>query len=266
MWDISFSTFSCYTPLTIEGKLDRLLWDTYFAATFPSVKTSRKGKVDASSSSGQGMKKSRKTTAQLLSAPLLSTFRFTPSTSLAMALQLHKASLTTSLPHARQQAAHRTVPSLIAARAHQNSKSASNTRLQNIMSHPTHQRAWQAASWGLKEVKLGDVTIANPRIDKPGPGTSDETLSATPSATGFVLAGSIHLFGTDKVAQLKSWHGPPPPHVIIGQDLPVYQHAEIDNIRASDFLPLLANTPFDEFEFKNIIFTYQNYDLCAIVP
>ena len=142
-----------------------------------------------------------------------------------------------------------------------------SARFKNIMNHPLHQRAWQAASQRKKEMQLGDLVISNPQVGKPPDATHDDTpdeLSATPPSSGFVLTGSFSLFGTGIIAQLKSWHGPPPPHVVVGKDLPIYQHAELDSILASDFLPLFAGTPMDDFVFKNVTFTFQNYDLCVI--
>jgi hypothetical protein len=177
-------------------------------------------------------------------------------------------STTTSLlPRSRGAAPALDSLSGIAARAMQASKLASNARLKNTMKHPHHHRAWQAASKGKKEVRLGDLLISNPQVAKPLDAlharTSDES-SATPPASGFVMTGSFSLFGTSKTAQLKSWHGPPPTHVVIGKELPIYQHAEVDCVLASDFLPLLAGTPMDTFEFENVTFTFQNYNLYVI--
>ena len=176
-----------------------------------------------------------------------------------------KTSTTTDLLRARRVAVD---TSDIAAPATLPSNFARNARLKDIMKHPFHQRAWQAASKGKKEVELGDLMISNPQVDKPPDATHDDTpdeSSATPPASGFVLTGSINLFGTGIIVQLKSWHGPPPPHVVIGKDLPVYQHAELDSILASDFIPLFAGTSMDDFEFDNVTFTFQNYDLCVIL-
>ncbi|KAG9119488.1 hypothetical protein FRC07_005468 [Ceratobasidium sp. 392] len=88
-----------------------------------------------------------------------------------------------------------------------------------------------------------------------------------PPSTGFMLEGTISLFGLDthKIA-LQSWHGPPPPDVDIGTDFPVYQRVQIDKLRPVDILPLLEGSPLSELEFQSVTITYQNYQFVKTIP
>lgn len=143
--------------------------------------------------------------------------------------------------------------------------------------NPIHQKAWTAASKQADQLQLGKTKVTSPRIEvspmansvqgSPRPNDAAQIQSITPPATGFVLGGTIDLFGlTSHPAKLTSWHGPPPPGVVVNSETPVYQHVEIDSIFASDFIPLLGGTPFKQFEFQKVTFTYQNYALYVHLP
>ncbi|KAG8734262.1 hypothetical protein FRC10_011809 [Ceratobasidium sp. 414] len=80
------------------------------------------------------------------------------------------------------------------------------------------------------------------------------------------MEGTVKLFGLDREVQLQSWHGPIPTSIQLGSEAPVYQRVQIDSIRPSQFIQLLENTPFSDFEFKQVTLTYQNYPFVKILP
>ncbi len=88
------------------------------------------------------------------------------------------------------------------------------------------------------------------------------SLPTTPPPEGFILSGNLDLFGlNDFEVSVWSWHGPPPAGVVVGSEVPVYQQVEVGTIRPAMFIPLLNGTPLGDFELRNVLITYQNYDL-----
>ena len=96
-----------------------------------------------------------------------------------------------------------------------------------------------------------------PRADVPG-GTEPH-----PPLEGFVLQGETDLFGVSSLtARFTSWQGPPPPTVSVPKDVvPAYHQAEIDSLRVTSFLPLLASTPWADFELNKVLIIFQNAQL-----
>lgn len=78
-----------------------------------------------------------------------------------------------------------------------------------------------------------------------------------------MLQGDIDLFGIPSLtARFTSWQGPPPPTVVVPKDVvPAYQQAEIDSLRVTSFLPLLADTPWKDFQLDQVLVIFQNSQL-----
>ncbi len=53
----------------------------------------------------------------------------------------------------------------------------------------------------------------------------------------------------------------PPVGVVVDSDVPVYQQVKVGTIRPASFIPLLEGTPLGDFELRNVLITYQNYNL-----
>lgn len=138
-----------------------------------------------------------------------------------------------------------------------------NTKTANYAQEPIHQVAWNAISKGLPFVKLGDTRISNPRLELPRDIEPISSHSRTPPPTGFVLGGTIYLFGLEKYpVHLRSWHGPSRflARFLTGGN-PIYQVCTIKTIPASEIIPLLADTPVKDLLLREVSITYQNYSL-----
>ena len=86
---------------------------------------------------------------------------------------------------------------------------------------------------------------------------ADPTDQAPP---GFVLSGSIALFGRDDLqVDFYSHHGPAPQgETLQPGDTLIYQRAELEHeLHISELLPAFKNTTFDSIGLKNLTFTYQ---------
>ncbi len=139
-----------------------------------------------------------------------------------------------------------------------------SSTLQALNLNPRHVLAWNAITKGQEHVHLGDLKLRNPtqvREDMSLP--PPNSLPATPPPEGFILSGNLDLFGLkDYDVSVWSWHGPTPASVVIGSDVPVYQQVKVDTIlRPASFIPLLEGTPLGDFELRNVLITYQNYNL-----
>ncbi|KAI5988743.1 hypothetical protein EDD15DRAFT_2462463 [Pisolithus albus] len=116
--------------------------------------------------------------------------------------------------------------------------------------------------WAQTSRKTG-IKISNP-VCLPA---ADIQLAEVPGGTephppldGFVLQGETDLFGVSSLtARFTSWQGPPPPTVSVPKDvIPAYHQAEINSLRVTSFLPLLANTPWADFELNQVLVIFQN--------
>ncbi|KAI0643226.1 hypothetical protein C8Q79DRAFT_915601 [Trametes meyenii] len=127
-----------------------------------------------------------------------------------------------------------------------------------FVTHPRTHTAWRSIIQNASHVTLGDVRLENPRLAQNGNDIGEPTDA--PPSTGFMLEGNIKLFGIEKYdVALQSWHGPPPPGIDVGSDIPVYQRVQLQDACLCDLVPLLEGTPFADIEFTNITITYQNY-------
>ncbi|KAL0955635.1 hypothetical protein HGRIS_001868 [Hohenbuehelia grisea] len=280
VWDTRFFTLSLYTPLAIEGLLDSLLWEKYFSIHFPGGKPSRKHRANNPARNITRDKlpegflepetvvlESQAFAVSVEPPTLMPISPFDTVSSVAMDVTSQgdlPAEPPKDSPPSNDSAA--SAPHFIANEAYQNERSASSVKASKIATHPLHVRAWRAATQHKDQVDLGGVLVSKPSVDGSSSLPSESPDGPTPPPGGFVLTGTIKLFGLDKDAVLKSWHGPPPPHVVLGKDLPIYQEAVVNSIFASDFIPFLRYTRFTVLEFKQVTVTRQNYDFDPTKP
>ncbi|KAF8663989.1 hypothetical protein AX16_000840 [Volvariella volvacea WC 439] len=195
-YNTRFHTFNCYTPLSIEGQLDRRAWKAFFKTKYGHLMTSgKKPRTDARLAVSKNSASS-------------------PSTTLS------------STPH--------------------------------YSTIPFHRDAW-----------LSQRHDGTARVPSDGAGKTPESGDPTtaPPDGGFTLVGDITLFGVKELtATLKSWHGPPPPDIEIGNDLPICQQAEIDSLPVLAFLPWVAGTPLEKAHLSAVTLTYQNYAFEPLKP
>ncbi|KAG8699852.1 hypothetical protein FRC09_006332 [Ceratobasidium sp. 395] len=133
-----------------------------------------------------------------------------------------------------------------------------------VTPHPQVQAAWQAVRKNADSVKLGDVQINHPRLVTNG-GDPGE-LPLAPPATGFLVEGTLKLFDLDRNVQLQSWHGPTPPGVQLGSEPPIYQRVQLESLDPLEIISRLGGTAFPQFEFQNVVITYQNYQFVKTLP
>ncbi|ESK84263.1 chromosome segregation atpases-like protein, partial [Moniliophthora roreri MCA 2997] len=229
-FETQFHTFNCYTPLTIEGQLDRRGWKTYFDKKYGAL-----------------IAKKRK-----------------PDSDPKALLSLHARTIIKPTPD-------------VATSAPVNSPS---TTTPDYFKIPLHRDAWLAAHNQDTVFQMGNTEVRNPKLMQPpsrprrSPAEgqpSDEEPEAPPSDAppegGFVLEGEIDLFGISELkATLKSWHGPPPEEIEVGEEVPICEQAEIDDVSIFAFLPWVAGTPLEKAHLSNVTFTYQNYDFVPMKP
>lgn len=124
--------------------------------------------------------------------------------------------------------------------------------------HPRTHKAWQSVVKNSAHVTLGDVRLEKPHLVANGDGGGEPTTA--PPAEGFMLEGTIKLFGLESHSvPLQSWHGFVPPDVDTSAvDAPIYQRVQLGSIHPAVLVPALANTPLATFEFQNVTITHQN--------
>jgi hypothetical protein len=143
---------------------------------------------------------------------------------------------------------------------------------------PASSAAWYAAATKQAYVVIHNATIQNPSIATSLPSHLQhlhssisnnlplDLTASTPPAEGFILTGSIHLFGIDNLeADFYSYHGPLPPHTTLPPQTPspenkelIYQIATLKgDLSVSKLLPEFSNTPFDSISLRNLTLTYQ---------
>ncbi|KAG8711415.1 hypothetical protein FRC08_015924, partial [Ceratobasidium sp. 394] len=262
VWSTRFHTFSRYSPLLVEGTVDVALRDEYLK-THPGTSTSSPEKISKAGPSTESTE-STTTYAPLIAAspalahrgpserspaPVDLRARVDYTSAYAMAATIFPGLAPTAGPNTELFFSRRPVDI---------------PRPATVAPHPRTHTAWQAIRKKAGTLKLGDVQLRNPRLVPDG-GPPNE-LPLAPPATGFLIEGTIKLFGLDREVQLQSWHGPIPPNIQLGSEPPVYQRVQIDSIRPSEFIPLLENTPFANFEFQKVTLTYQNYPFVKTLP
>ncbi|KAF8305444.1 hypothetical protein DL93DRAFT_2160293 [Clavulina sp. PMI_390] len=158
-----------------------------------------------------------------------------------------------------------------------------------------HQSAWVAAKDGHDETVVHGVTISSPSISLSTPrlfggqaqsltNLAGEVVKGTlgsnvivpqkshrPPPEGFILSGTINLFGLESLqTDFFSYSGPIPPRVQQLYDAhdpkllktPICQMATLtEDLRLSSIFPDFKGTPFDVLAFKNVTFSYQNMPL-----
>ncbi|KAG8775918.1 hypothetical protein FRC12_001190 [Ceratobasidium sp. 428] len=267
-WATSFHTFSRYSPLMLEGKLDTRVVSEYLRTNYPSsgpttAKRSKTGlpatlAVPSTSSTPMLATSSSLGTTAPARVPRSVTMDATPF-----------ADSNSSLGQPAQSNGLITITSNMSSgpgfASCQSTGLFNDQNLDATPIHPTTHTAWRSIRKNAKHVTIGDVRIEKPHLANDGNDLEDTTPA--PPVTGFMLEGTISLFGlhSHRVA-LQSWHGPPPPDVEVGVDVPIYQRVQLGSIHPSEFIPLLESTPFSEFEFKNVTITYQNYQFVKTHP
>lgn len=241
-----FRTFSRYSPLIFEGKLDSKLLgeyiNTHVSSTGPS---SKRTKIDTTPTSTASV--STKVDAaptevdsaptEVDAAPVLAS----PPVMISPNTQTH-----TLIRPARSPASPSAAESIQSIRV-----------APTVDTHPRTHTAWQSIIKNAADVTLGDVRLEKPHL---ADGNDVGEPTAAPPATGFMLEGTIKLFGLESHSvSLQSWHGSTPPDVDSSAvDVPVYQRVQLGSIRPAELVPALANTPLATFDFRNVTITYQN--------
>ncbi|KAG8718276.1 hypothetical protein FRC09_012899 [Ceratobasidium sp. 395] len=256
-WTTRFSTFSRYSPLILEGRLDSRLLSEY---TENCLKKNAK-RLKPSSSSKTVREKSRTLgILESLRLPLSTHEDQLPVPTKSLALQISA----TPPGGARPRFGKRfdTTPAVAFPKP---SLPRTLKAFNSISTHPSTHAAWQSIFKQSGHISLGGVRVENPRLADDGNDIGDPTK--VPPSTGFMLEGTIRLFGLDShKVPLQSWHGPPPPDVEVGSELPVFQRVQLGDIRPIEFIPLLKDTPLSNLEFQNTIITYQNYRFNKTIP
>ncbi|KAG8701045.1 hypothetical protein FRC08_004307, partial [Ceratobasidium sp. 394] len=243
LWATQFHTFSRYSPLMLEGKMDTKLLTDYI-------------KTHLSSPDPNPAKRPKIT----LPSAVASTTSSTPGPDTP-------PDLTADTARVRIARSVDIFAESDQAELSLDDQPSSTARLEGLPSdqdpgtvpvHPSAHAAWKSIYDKAGHVHLGDVRIEQPHLADDGNDIGDPTIS--PPITGFMLEGKIKLFGLDShEVALQSWHGPPPPDVEIGADVPIYQRVQLQSVRPAEFVPLLKGVFFSEFEFQNVTITYQNY-------
>ncbi|KAG8735240.1 hypothetical protein FRC10_010828 [Ceratobasidium sp. 414] len=267
LWATRFHTFSRYSPLMLEGKMDTRILSEYLRTHFPS-------------SGPRGAKRPRTgvspsvATLTISSSPSLDASTDlaagAPSVRLARAVQLNvepDLAEPSSEDHPSSTGdAPVSAPTLLAevisGAPVEDSPSDQDPSIVPV--HPSTHAAWKSIYEKAGHVHLGDVRVEQPHLADDGNDIGDPSISPPP--TGFMLEGKIKLFGLDSLeVALQSWHGPPPPDVEIGADVPIYQRVQVQSVRPAEFVSLLKGF-FSELEFENVAITYQNYQFVKTIP
>ncbi|KAG9085709.1 hypothetical protein FRC06_003488 [Ceratobasidium sp. 370] len=263
LWATRFHTFSRYSPLMLEGKMDTRILSEYLKTHFPSgAKRPRVGTAATSTSSNTP---SLDTPSDL--AADITRVRLSRSVALYAWPNQIELPVEDRLPSTGNVTPAPT-PSLLTeplSGAPLVEGTLSDQDPSAVIVHPSTHAAWKSIYEKAGHVHLGDVRVGQPHIADDGNDIGDPGIS--PPATGFMLEGTIKLFGLDShEVTLQSWHGPPPPDVEIGADVPVYQRVQLQSIRPAELVPLLKGAFFSEFEFESVTITYQNYQLWVFGP
>ncbi|QRV90278.1 hypothetical protein RhiJN_18296 [Ceratobasidium sp. AG-Ba] len=255
-WTKRFQPFSRYSPLILEGKMDTRVLSAYLTAHgLKGGKISRKR-----SKPGPASTSIASTTSY---APLLFT-----SPELAMAMPpVH-------LSHSAMFFAAPGEAPLVASSFHSLEPPPATSRRPisvrdhapgTVVVHPRTHTAWRSIHKQSQHVTLGDVRVEQPHLADDGHDIDESTM--LPPSTGFMLEGTIKLFGLDThKIELQSWHGPPPPDIDVGTDVPIYQRVQISNLRPADIIPLVEGSSLSVLEFQNVTVTYQNYQFVKTLP
>ncbi|KAG9094206.1 hypothetical protein FRC06_011055 [Ceratobasidium sp. 370] len=265
IWSTRFKTFSRYTPLVFEGKLDIRIFSEFIKEhfEFPKLTTGAKAIPTGDAASAPAPL----TSLNLHMATSPAGASYSPGSPLASNLLLYSAALDAApmnLPSFRTPEGG--VPSLIDDHGPGTKHYLVNQSPEAAVVSPRTHTAWQSIVRKKDHADIGGVHVENPRLARDGNDVDPSTL--VPPATGFMLEGTIKLFGLDSYkVNLWSWHGPPPADVQVGADPPVYQHVQVRGVGLAELIPLLAGTPLSQVEVPSVSITYQNYlfvKTCAI--
>ena len=146
---------------------------------------------------------------------------------------------------------------------------------------PEDHQVWSTLSKGDSNVQNGvsipslqskGLAIESPKILGPphhenlkqglpkAPLPAIDALPAVPPSEGFIVGGTINVFGLPHVpGSLKTFHGPPPPHVGVSKASTVFQNVQIDGVGMGVLFPELAGTEFDKVKLDNVLITYQSH-------
>jgi hypothetical protein len=145
--------------------------------------------------------------------------------------------------------------------------------------NPEASSAFQAAVNSASTTTLSGTVISNPGVALEAPqrfsgndglniipSTPTPTTTAQVPPEGFILTGTINLFGLGSLINppnFYSYHGTLAPDLIIPNgESPTYQIVALDHdIRMSLLIPSLKGTAFDQIALKNPTFTYQVCDI-----
>ncbi|KAF8662711.1 hypothetical protein AX16_001153 [Volvariella volvacea WC 439] len=285
-----FATFSCYSPLTVEGQLDRRAWNAFFAKKYPL--TDKRPAEDAD----EVPDTPKKPTPDPLPTPTPTPVPVPVPTPTPTPIPDPAPTPTpapgpgpvpdptpTPTPPDTTRIGRKSIKP-VTPNDTTNATGPSNTAPTSTPAYatiPVNQVAWLAAHNRDPVCQVGDTEIRHPRFlqapsrtrrsageRRPESGRGPTSDGPTvPPDSGFALEGEITLFGIPELtATLKSWHGPPPAGLEIGDELPVCQQAEIDNIHVFAFLPWVAGTPLENAHLSKVTFTYQNYEFEPLKP
>ncbi|KAG9104818.1 hypothetical protein FRC07_009693, partial [Ceratobasidium sp. 392] len=262
VWSTRFHTFSRYSPIILEGSVDTALFDKFFKE-HPGTSASSRAKITKAGPSSDAAESSTDYGPLVAALPALAL----PGPPKRLSAPVSFSSWARrSLVHAvTNTSTSASIPAISStSEVLWSKRPVENLRPATVSSHPRTQVAWQAIRKNVDSVKLGDVQLKNPRLATNGDDPGE--LPVAPPATGFLIEGTIRLFGLESDVKLQSWHGPTPPDVQLGSEPPVYQRVQLDSIRPSDLIPLLEDTPFSNFEFRDVTITYQNYQFVKTLP
>ncbi|KAK7047573.1 hypothetical protein VNI00_006341 [Paramarasmius palmivorus] len=224
----AFHTFNCYTPLTVEGQLDRRAWRTYFEKKFKYLRSKkRKAESDAGTSGTSRPKRS-------LDAGI--GVDIDPKVGLGVSIDTPLGGISVG-------------------------------NIPDYFDIPVNRDAWVAASNEAPVFQLGDTKVRNPTVMETSSRPRRSPLPASPPKEGFVMEGEIDLFGLPELkGKLKSWHGPPPPEIEVGDQPPICQQVQIDDLPIVTMIPWVKGTPLEKAHLSNVVVTYQEYDFVPMKP
>ncbi|KAK7047560.1 hypothetical protein VNI00_006328 [Paramarasmius palmivorus] len=225
----AFHTFNCYTPLTVEGQLDRRAWRTYFEKKFKYLRSKkRKAESDASTSGTSRPKRS-------LDAGI--GIDIDPKVGLGVSIDTPLGGISVG-------------------------------NIPDYFDIPVNRDAWVAASNEEPVFQLGDTEVRNPTVTETSDSRPKRSiLPASPPKGGYAMGGDIDLFGLPELkSTFESWQGPPPPEIEPGDQPPIFQKATIADLPIATIIPWLKGTPLEKAHLSNVTVVNQNYDFIPMKP
>ncbi|KAG8785050.1 hypothetical protein FRC12_018030 [Ceratobasidium sp. 428] len=281
VWSTRINTFSRYYPTILEGSIDVILFNKYFE-DHPGTAASSPEKIDKAGPSTKPAESSTNINVLVAASPSLAflgpperppppTSRFTPTRRVSSSSKTPVGLVQRNTNDPRTVMTRQPGPSVGAGHSGMRQvvltpeelPGSSRHRITTVTPHPRAQAAWQAVRKNADSVKLGDVQINYPHLVTNG---DPSELPLAPPATGFLVEGTLKIFGLDRDVKLQSWHGPTPPNVQLDSEPPVYQRVQLESLDPLEIISQLSDTSFPQFEFQNVVITYQNYQFVKTLP